>query len=253
MSSFAVLPKLQDKYGLVVAFSQKSLGNMSFLYGRKEEVAANRRRFAEEVGVKPDRFVTLWLSHGITIAIAGRNDRKNIGDDKPSFQETDAVITAEKNLFLFFCAADCWPLIFYDPKNKILATAHLGWKGAVGKLHLLVPLKMNQLFGSRFEDLVVGVGPSLRQECSSQPRPVLQEELPEWKGYLQVVDKQRICVDGLKFILDGLAGMGVLRRNIEISLVCTACHHAEFFSHEAVQRGLDKEKEGRFGVVVGMV
>jgi len=45
--------------------------------------------------------------------------------------EADALVTSTPNLLLAIKTADCVPILFYDPKNDIIAAAHAGWKGAV--------------------------------------------------------------------------------------------------------------------------
>ena len=107
-------------------------------------------------------------------------------------------------------------------------------------------------FDCRLENITVAVGPSLRKGCSLQPRPVLQESLPEWKKYVKIKDGRTAEVDSLGFILNDLKTYGIKKSNLYVSPICTVCHRDEFFSAEAVQRKLTKEKEGRFGVIVGM-
>ena len=36
-----------------------------------------------------------------------------------------------KNIGISILTADCAPILFYDPKNKIIGCAHAGWKGAL--------------------------------------------------------------------------------------------------------------------------
>lgn len=40
--------------------------------------------------------------------------------------DTDALITNVKNLPLMMFFADCVPVLFYDPKNKVVAISHAG-------------------------------------------------------------------------------------------------------------------------------
>lgn len=256
MPDFLSLTSLREQ-GVINAFSKKALGNMSFIWGRREEVSKNREKFSGLVGLpnKPfiNVFLNLFLNHGTRIAIASKKDAVGIGSFRSSFTAIDAVITNEPGLFIFFCVADCHPLIFFDPKKKVLAAAHVGWKGAVGKLHLMVLMKMISQFGCRLENITIAVGPSLRKECSLQPRPVLQEALPEWRRYVKIKDSRTAEVDSLGFILNDLRNYGIEKSNLNVSPVCTVCHRDEFFSAEANQRKLTKEKEGRFGVIVGML
>ncbi len=252
MSDYTTLPALR-RQGVLTAFSKKSLGNMSFVWGNRGEVSRNRENFSIAAGLSDNPFINLFLNHGANIAVASNKDSVSIGSFRSSFTATDAVIINEPGLFIFFCVADCHPLVFFDPRKKVLAAAHIGWKGAVGKLHLLVPLKMIQEYGCQIPDIIVCVGPSLRRQCSLQPRPVVQETLPEWKKYVRIKDNHTAQVDSLGFVLNDLKNYGIKKSNLYVSPVCTVCRKDEFYSAEAVQRKLVKEKEGRFGVITGML
>ena len=37
----------------------------------------------------------------------------------------------EKKIIIGILTADCVPILFYDPKTKIIGCAHAGWKGAL--------------------------------------------------------------------------------------------------------------------------
>lgn len=252
MSDFITSPFFPGQR-VLTAFSKKSLGNMSFVWGNRGEVACNRENYSRQVGLSGKPFINLFLNHGTRIVLATNKDAVGISSYRPSFSATDAVIVNRRGLFIFFCVADCQPLIIFDPCRKILAAAHIGWRGAVGKLHLLLPLKMITEYGCRLSDMQFGIGPSLRRKCSLQPRPVLQESLPEWDKSVKIIDNQTAMVDTLGFILSDLKDFGVKNDNLSVSPLCTVCRFDEYFSAEAVQRGLTTEKEGRFGVITGML
>ena len=46
----------------------------------------------------------------------------------------DGLVTTEKNLFLCVNTADCVPLFFLEPENKIIGIAHAGWKGTLHEI-----------------------------------------------------------------------------------------------------------------------
>ena len=47
------------------------------------------------------------------------------------YPKCDALVTSDNSLILGITAADCLPIIFYDPKNHVIGIAHAGWKGLV--------------------------------------------------------------------------------------------------------------------------
>ena len=60
--------------------------------------------------------------------------------------------------------ADCVPLFFLDKKLGVAALAHSGWKGTVKRIGQKTIEKMKRDYGSRAEDILTAIGPSI-QEC----------------------------------------------------------------------------------------
>ncbi len=240
------LESFNREKGIIHGISARSTGNLSCRWGDEAEVAINRRSFFKAVGVGRGKVVTLNLQHGDNIAVI-----KNIAD-RINDLEADAVITNHKKTFLFFPLGDCYPIFYFDPIQKAIGLAHLGWRGAVANLHLRVVEKMEKEFGTRIPDLLIGLGPGICEKCNHQPRPLVQEGRAEWRPYLRDLGKSKVCVDLLGFCRDSLVATGVKRERIEISGLCTAENFLDFFSERAVETGADSEPMGRFGAIIGM-
>ena len=78
---------------------------------------------------------------------------------------TDALITNAKNIPLMLCFADCVPIIFADVENIAVGVAHGGWKGTMKKIAAKTFLAMQENFGTRAEDCLVGIAPSIGSCC----------------------------------------------------------------------------------------
>jgi len=48
--------------------------------------------------------------------------------DKP---KADALVTGTSGVALSILTADCQPVLFADPKARVVGAAHAGWKGAL--------------------------------------------------------------------------------------------------------------------------
>jgi purine-nucleoside/S-methyl-5'-thioadenosine phosphorylase / adenosine deaminase len=57
-------------------------------------------------------------------------------------------------------AADCVPIVLYDPRVHVLACAHSGWRGTVARTAAAAVRAMPSL-GSRPADVVAAVGPAI--------------------------------------------------------------------------------------------
>ena len=118
-------------------------------------VAENRRRMAQQVGVAPDRFLSVHQIHSPDVVVATGPWQ----GDKP---RADALVTRTEGIALGVTAADCGPILFVDPNARVIGAAHAGWKGALtGVLESTVDA-MEKL-GAERGGIVAAIGPLIRQ------------------------------------------------------------------------------------------
>ena len=87
------------------------------------DVAANRARLADVLGLPAERFVWMEQLHTNTVTRI----------DAPSaipVEATDALVTREKNLALCVLVADCTPVLLSDHTAGVIGAAHAGRMGA---------------------------------------------------------------------------------------------------------------------------
>jgi YfiH family protein len=119
-------------------------------------VAENRRRMAAEMGVDPLHFLTAYQIHSPDVAVA---TAPWDGDSRP---RVDAMVTKVEGLALGVTTADCGPVLFADPKARVIGAAHAGWKGALTGVLETTIAEMEKLGADR-SDIVVAIGPLIRQ------------------------------------------------------------------------------------------
>jgi polyphenol oxidase len=91
----------------------------------KETVLKNRATVAAKLGVASDRLLSAWQIHSPdAVAVSGPWD----GEERP---RVDALVTTTPGIGLGVLTADCGPVLFADPKAKVIGAAHAGWKGAL--------------------------------------------------------------------------------------------------------------------------
>jgi YfiH family protein len=120
-------------------------------------VAENRRRMAEAVGVTPERFLTLYQIHSPDVVVV--TEPWN-GQARP---RADALVTRVEGLAIGVTAADCGPVLFVDPQARVIGAAHAGWKGALTGVLEATVAAMEKL-GAERAGIVAGVGPLIRQQ-----------------------------------------------------------------------------------------
>jgi YfiH family protein len=118
-----------------------------------DDVAENRRRATVWLGVAPGALLTAYQIHSATVLIADHP----WGDERP---EGDGVLTAETGLACGALAADCAPVLLADPKARVVAAVHAGWRGALGGVVESAIAGMVQE-GAEPSQIVAAVGPCI--------------------------------------------------------------------------------------------
>jgi YfiH family protein len=119
-------------------------------------VAENRRRMAAALRVHPERFLTVFQIHSPDVAVASR------AWDATARPKADAIVTRAEDLAIGVTAADCGPVLFADPKARVIGAAHAGWKGALTGVVEATVEAMEKL-GAERSDIVAAIGPLIRQ------------------------------------------------------------------------------------------
>ena len=140
--------------------------NVSFSRGDKtENVNENYRRIAAALGCTPEDFVFSDQTHTTNIRHVTEAD-KGKGLLRPrDYADVDGMITDEPGIVLSTFYADCVPLLFVDPIKRAVGLSHSGWEGTAGGMGRKTVEAMEKAFGSRPEDILVGIGPSICQDC----------------------------------------------------------------------------------------
>ena len=119
-------------------------------------VSENRRRMAEQMGVTPERFINVWQIHSPDAVVA-------TGPwDIASRPRADAIVTSTVGLAIGVTAADCGPVLFVDPKARVIGAAHAGWKGALTGVLESTIAGMEKL-GAERAGMLAAMGPMIRQ------------------------------------------------------------------------------------------
>ena len=136
--------------------------NLSFAVGDDSwAVVENRRRVARAVGADLGDFVFSRQVHGAGVWVVTVGDR-GIGAYRvdESVPEADALVTADPSVVLAILAADCVPIVLYDPVAHVLGCVHSGWRGTVARVSQAAVAAMRTL-GASTENVIAGVGPAI--------------------------------------------------------------------------------------------
>lgn len=213
--------KIHDFPNLVLNYSTKRDGNMSFVVGEKGALQ-NRKRFLNSLGLKLENTVFLLLRHTDKVYKATKNDLGKGASNVRIVIEKDALITNKSKIYLALLSADCLPIAVYDSKKNAIGLLHAS-KYNNSKIIKNTIQKMRKSFGSKPKDLVVNIGPSIGP-C--------HYEIDLWN----IAENE-------------LTTFGVLKKNIYNPKICTF-EASDYFSHrEAKAKDLPRN---RFATLFGM-
>ncbi len=229
------------------------------------KVRENFRRTAEAMGTSPERTVCTQQTHTVNVRRVGEAEA-GMGVLRPrDYSDTDGLITDTPGLLLAAFGADCATLFFVDPVRRAIGLAHSGRRGTVRRMGRQVAEAMTEAFGTRPEDLVCAIGPSICRDCYEVGPEVADEfraafsleekdigPIPE-KAAIPAGDGPILCRSQRpgKYQLDLWAAnrrvlieAGVRPERIAVTDVCTCCNPELMFSHRRM--GWNRGVQGAF-------
>jgi hypothetical protein len=152
--------------GLRHAFFSRDGGVSDGIYARlngglgsnddPSHVAENRRRMAEQMGVVPAHLIGVHQIHSPDAVVATGPWQDGA---RP---KADALVTQNVGLAITITTADCGPILFVDPKARVIGAAHAGWKGALTGV-LESTIETMEKLGAERSGMVAAIGPLIRQ------------------------------------------------------------------------------------------
>ncbi len=221
--------------------SQGCLGEMNLGFSRgdsQDVVAENFRIFCRAIGVDSGKLVLSDQVHDTRVKRVAGGDA--CGEEiSKKLQGIDGLCTDVPGLCLATSYADCVPLLFVDSKHRAIASSHAGWRGTSAKMGARTVEEMVACFGSRPEDLVAVIGPSICRDCYEVDGEVVsafeenygREEMAEIAYPGQRPGKYQLDLWAANFL--ALKEAGIPPERIHVSGICTCCHPMLFYSHRA--------------------
>ena len=252
--TYVSLPILEDTGLVSHAFSTRLGGvskgdfatmNFSFTRGDdRDDVLENYRRMAAALGVDRERMVLTWQTHTTNVRrVTEEDEGKGIVRDR-DYRDVDGLITDIPGITLVTFFADCVPLYFLDPVHKAIGLSHSGWRGTVKRMGQVTVDAMKEAFGTRPEDIIACIGPSICGDCYEVGEEVADEFADAFhEKYHDVIllKKQngKYQLDLWKANEIVLKEAGIKGDNLTVTNICTYCNPQLLFSHRrtAERRG----------------
>lgn len=220
-----------------------------------ENVDKNLEIISSCAGIKKENIYKGKQDHTDNILILDNENKDKYKFSNLSKECYDAYIVTKKDINTLVTTADCNPIIIYDPILNIYANVHSGWKGTLKKISLKAAKIMHEKFGSKYEDLIVCIGPSIRKCCFTSKEDEFKRKFtdvfPKEEEYISKDKEGRYHFDLIHVIKDDFINIGVKKENIAICNICTCCNEDDFYSYRKATRRKD-EDYATFATIVGL-
>ena len=157
-----------------------------------ENVRENYRRLCEAIGVNLKKTVLSRQTHTTVVRKVAVEDCGKGLFRQRDYDNVDGLMTDIPGIVLVTFYADCVPLYFLDPVHRAAAVSHSGWKGTAAAMGARTLEAMNQAYGTRPEDVLACIGPSICQDCYEVGEEVA-EHFPQ--EYLKKNSRERWQLD----------------------------------------------------------
>jgi len=171
----------------------------------KENVLKNLELVSNKINCKKDSLITLNQKHtDLVIHFKNEISVKNK-------LTADAIVSEVKNIGISILTADCAPILFYDPKKKIIGCAHSGWKGALNGIIKNTIKKFNEL-NSDNNDLIAVIGPCISNKNYEVKKDFFDKFISQDKNneiFFKLADDEKLLFDLRGFINKEILKLGI--------------------------------------------
>ena len=197
-------------------------------------VLDSRLSLALQLGVDLDDLVMPRQTHSCRVAVIDEAFcAMDIDKQEAALEGVDALVTSLKGVVIGVNTADCVPIALTDSQAGIIAVAHAGWRGTVGRIAQITVDEMVRN-GANTHRIQATMGPSICQDCFEVGDEVV-DAFSKANFDLDTIVK-RHTVTGKAHIDLRVANQAVLMAagvpagNIILSQHCSRCEPDCFFS-----------------------
>jgi len=201
----------------------------------KENVFKNLKLVSDKINCNKDSLIT--LNHKLRSQVIHFKNKKSVQNKLTA----DAIVSEVKNVGIGILSADCAPVLFYDPKKKIIGCAHSGWKGALNGIIKNTVEKFYEL-NSNNNDLIAVVGPCIGKKNYKVKEDFFNKFVSKEnnnKEFFEKIDNEKFLFNLRAFINKEILKSGI--KNVENLELDTFSQKELFYSYRRAR--LNKEND----------
>ena len=200
-----------------------------------------RIMLAMQLGVDLDAVIMPRQTHSCNVAVIDTHFMdSDIDRQEQAMEGVDALVTTLPGVVIGVNTADCVPIVLADEAAGVIAVAHAGWRGTVGRIARAVVEEMCRQ-GARVERIQASMGPSICQDCFEVGDEVVEAFKKARFDLDAIVTRDastgKAHIDLRAANREVLVAAGVPAGNVVLSQHCSRCEHGRFFS--ARRLGID--------------
>lgn len=240
---YGQFPQFAALSGLVHAYTTRPQDVSFRADERQHERTANRNQALTDWGLQPDTLRYCAQVHADRLAIVAATTPPG------PLADCDGAATDSPGVPLMSFSADCPLVLFFDPVHRAVAVVHASWRCTVGGLVARMVALLRATYGSRPEQLHVGIGPGAGPAQYEVQDDVYQAAatLPQRDTCFRR-DNGRMTFDLWAASTQLLVAAGVPAVQIAVAGVCTMTRSDVFYSFRREGRGC-----GHFGLLAAVV
>jgi YfiH family protein len=189
-----------------------------------EHVTENRRRVAEALGTREPLLLSAHQCHSTDVIITDAPWQ----DGRP---KADGIVTKTPGVAVSALAADCAPVLFVDPINRVIGAAHAGWRGALAGITDKT-LDAMESIGANRQHIRAAIGPCIGLdsfEVGPEFVDAFLKDNPSTKDHFKAGKSDRSYFDMKSYLLGRLIGAGISAASAFPD--CTYAQNFEYFSY----------------------
>jgi len=197
-----------------------------------QNVSENYRRICRAASLSYETLTLSAQEHGTNIMAVTSDDIGSGFHKERDYHNIDGLITNEPGVNLSTFHADCAAVFLADPVGRAIGLIHAGWRGTVDKISAEAVSQMSNTYGTKSENIIAGIGPSICKLCFEVDEPVY-EMFADFREYTRPSEEKldKYFIDLKSINRKVLEELGIRAQNIEVSPLCTKCDETLFYSH----------------------
>jgi YfiH family protein len=192
---------------------------------KREHIDENRRRVAACFGIEASTLHSLKQAHTSRVISLTSNSGKQFDT------VADGMVSSTAGVGLGPLGADCAPVLFVDPLNRVVGAAHSGWKGALTGINEAVIAAMLNL-GAQTRNITAAIGPAMQQrhyEVKADFRSNFETQSPIDSSPFFLLLEGRYYFDTVAYIYARLISAGI--QQVDYSEHDTYTEEETYFSY----------------------